>query len=73
MKQLMEHDNTQPDITSFVIRFVGEPNEEAIQTRIYRGTIRHVQTDEEVGFTQWQDAVNFIQQYVPIHDPKLKE
>lgn len=58
----MTHDS-QPDICSFVIRFVREPKDESAKARLYRGAIRHVQTDEEVGFTQWQDAVNFIQQY----------
>ncbi len=65
--------DTQPEICSFVIRFVREPMEESTETHLYRGAIRHVQTDEEVVFTQWQDAVNFIHQYIPIHEPTQKE
>ncbi|MBC8504448.1 MAG: hypothetical protein ISR58_16325 [Anaerolineales bacterium] len=64
---------TQPSISSFVIRFVRDPLEEKEKVGSYRGAIRHIQTDEEVGFTRWQDAVNFIEQYIPIHDLNQKE
>ena len=63
----------QPNISSFVIRFVSDPTEEKDKRVTYRGAIRHIQTDEEVGFTQWQDAVNFIEQYIPIHELHQKE
>jgi len=52
---------TFPTISSFVIRFVVES---ALDT--YRGEIRHIQTNEEIHFNSWQDAVEFIQRYVPL-------
>ncbi len=58
---------TQPEITSFVLRFVRETVPEDYQEVGYRGAIRHVQSDEELVFTQWKDAVNFIHQFVPIN------
>ncbi len=67
------NNETQPAISSFVIRFVRESAEDSEESASYRGAIRHVQTDEEVGFTQWQDAVNFIEQYIPIHELNQKE
>lgn len=73
----MSKHELQPAICSFVIRFVREPQEdsksEGHSPRHYRGAIRHVQTDEELGFTQWKDAVHFIQQFIPIHDLEQKE
>ena len=57
-----------PNISSFVIRFVVESS--AINTAqsspLYRGTIRHIQTDEEMNFYHWEEAVNFIQCFVPL-------
>jgi hypothetical protein len=57
-----------PNITSFVIRFVidsaaGEQNHQS-----YRGAIRHIQTDEEMNFSSWGEAVNFIRRFVPLED-----
>ncbi len=77
MSQSMSNHESKPNISSFVIRFVREPKEDSSsgrdRPRPYRGAIRHVQTDEELGFTQWQDAVHFIQQFIPIHDLEQKE
>lgn len=64
-----------PNITSFVIRFVQAESASASSPSFssplspelpYRGTIRHVQTDEEIGFTRWEDAVAFIQRFIPL-------
>ncbi len=52
-------------ISSFVIRFVVEPGENW-QHSDYRGAIRHIQTDEEFVFSDWEEAVMFIQNYVPL-------
>ena len=58
-----------PNITSFVIRFVHtDPALEPAFASQYRGTIRHVQTDEEVPFTHWHEAVNFINRFILIDD-----
>jgi hypothetical protein len=32
----------------------------------YRGSIRHIQSDEEMNFHLWGDAVEFIRRYVPL-------
>jgi hypothetical protein len=56
-------------ITSFVIRFVlNEAQDDQADTLqpSYRGSIRHVQSDEEMNFLVWEDAVEFIRRYVPI-------
>jgi Mn-containing catalase len=50
-----------PTISSFVIRFVVDPGQDA-----YRGEIRHIQTREEIHFHAWEEAVEFIKRYVPI-------
>jgi hypothetical protein len=52
---------TLPTISSFVIRFVVESAPDS-----YRGEIRHIQTNQEIHFNNWQDAVEFIQRYVPL-------
>jgi hypothetical protein len=58
-----------PHIDSFVIRFVLlETEAEGSTPRLspaYRGSITHVQTDEELTFNRWEDAVSFIQRFVP--------
>ena len=53
-------------IVSFVIRFVQDQSVRDMNPVPYRGAIRHIQTDQEVQFTQWDDAVDFIQQFIPI-------
>jgi len=58
--------NSQPLVTSFILRFVQEKPDAGQDSSSYRGTIRHIQSDEEVQFTHWEDAVNFIQQFVSI-------
>lgn len=62
----MEH-KASPHITSFVIRFVvDEKLSEKKRAPFYRGAIRHIQSDEEKNFNSWEDAVEFIQRYVPL-------
>ena len=58
--------NTPPSITSFVIRFVIDESSRVDNEAqpCYRGAIRHIQTDEELNFNTWKDAVAFIQRYV---------
>ena len=56
-----------PSISSFVIRFVMEtPPAEGEAQPSYRGAIRHIQSDEEINFNAWEDAVEFIRRYVPL-------
>jgi hypothetical protein len=59
--------NTSPSITSFVIRFVVDETSPNIDSQpCYRGAIRHIQSDKEINFNTWEDAVAFIQCYVPL-------
>ena len=48
-------------ITSFVVRFIhsGPPANTA-----YRGSILNVQTNEELAFLHWDEAVEFIRRFV---------
>jgi len=56
-----------PSISSFIIRFVVEaPPAEGEAQPSYRGAIRHIQSDEEMNFNAWEDAVEFIRRYVPL-------
>lgn len=62
----MESD-TSPSIASFVIRFVvAEIPPAEKEQPAYRGMIRHIQSDEEMSFHVWDDAVEFIRRYVPL-------
>jgi hypothetical protein len=57
--------HSPPQISSFVLRFVQDESvKEADQTN-YRGSIRHIQTDQEISFTCWSDALDFIGQFIP--------
>jgi hypothetical protein len=48
-------------ITSFVVRFIhGGPPDNAV----LRGSILNVQTNEELAFLHWQEAVEFINRFV---------
>jgi hypothetical protein len=50
-----------------VIRFVVEESSPAGEAHPgYRGTIRHIQSNEELTFSAWENAVEFIQRYVPL-------
>lgn len=55
-----------PTVSSFLIRFVQEYPSNMPQN--YRGTIRHIQTSQEISFTRWEDAVRFIRCFVPIEE-----
>lgn len=63
----MENDRP-PSITSFVIRFVHAGPDLGTSAPAYRGTIRHIQTDQEVAFTRWNDVVAFVKRFVSIED-----
>jgi hypothetical protein len=58
---------SSPSITSFVIRFVVDDTSQCKESQpCYRGAIRHVQSNEEMNFSVWEDAVEFIRRYVPL-------
>lgn len=53
-------------LVSFVVRFVCDqpvagPTQPATE---WRGILRHVQSDAELHFTRWEEAVAFIAQHV---------
>ena len=58
-----------PNISSFVIRFVvGDSSPAGPHQPAYRGAIRHIQSDEELNFNRWEEAVTFIRRFVPIEN-----
>jgi hypothetical protein len=58
---------SSPAIASFVIRFVVDEIAPCKESQpCYRGAIRHIQSDEEMSFSAWEDAVEFIRRYVPL-------
>jgi hypothetical protein len=57
-----------PTIYSFIIRFVVEEGTQPT----YHGAIRHIQSAEEMNFNEWQEAVEFMQRFVPIEDSNEK-
>lgn len=59
-----------PCISSFVIRIIQESDPQ-LAVSSYRGIIQHVQSDQELSFTNWTDVESFIQQFVPIHQMGL--
>ena len=62
--------NRPPEITSFVIRFVHPAETERMDLVGYHGSIRHIQTNLEINFTRWEEAVSFINRYVLLEDPE---
>ncbi len=74
-----------PSISSFIIRFVvndpiisGDGVQPPQQSNYY-GAIRHIQTDQEMNFSRWDEAVKFIERFVhldtnsnPVEDPPTK-
>lgn len=58
----------ETNISSFLIRFVdaAQTNQEARSA--YRGRIRHIQSGDEVSFTRWAEATDFIQRFFPLKD-----
>ena len=50
------------DLVSFVVRFVREAGEE--QQARWRGVVKHVQSNNEASFSQFSEALAFMQGYV---------
>ena len=65
---MVMNEQSPPDILSFVIRFVIEASSDQRSGLPYRGTVRHIQADEEIAFSNWEEVVAFIQDYVPLED-----
>ncbi|HNB54285.1 MAG TPA: hypothetical protein PK530_20230 [Anaerolineales bacterium] len=56
-----------PEIDSFIIRFVHSHPEET--SAHLRGSIRHIQTNEEKAFTHWLEVEQFIKRFIPLDPP----
>jgi hypothetical protein len=59
-------DAMPPLISSFIIRFVME--ETSVESPAYHGSIRHIQTAEEINFNEWREAMEFIHRFVPLDE-----
>jgi hypothetical protein len=58
-----------PCISSFIIRFVVEnPGAASSQQPNYHGSIRHIQSNEEMNFSSWSEAEAFICRFVPLEE-----
>lgn len=55
-----------PLISSFIIRFVME--EVSAEPSAYHGSIRHIQSAEEIHFGEWKEALEFMRRFVPLED-----
>lgn len=65
----MTEEKFYPNVASFLIRFVqDQPKPDGVSS--YRGVVRHVQTDNELYFTCWEDVETFIQQVIPLEHIK---
>lgn len=60
-------------ISSFVIRFVVNDANGDDKPSVYRGSIRHIQSDEELNFSTWKEAVEFIRRFVPLEESNNDE
>ena len=64
---------TPPTISSFVIRFVVEDTPDNEAQPVYHGAIRHIQSAEELNFSAWQEAVEFMRRFVPLEESDCGE
>ncbi len=55
-----------PLISSFIIRFVLE--ETPAHKLAYHGTIRHIQTAEEINFNHWREVTEFMHRFVKLDE-----
>ncbi len=64
--------STETGVVSFVLRFVCDDPTDGVaiaaRCTAWHGVIRHVQTNEELHFAHWPDAVGFISKYVNINE-----
>lgn len=56
-------------LASFVLRFVCDraASDGAGPLADWHGVLRHVQSNRELHFTRWEEAVAFISQHVDLH------
>ena len=58
-----------PLISSFIIRFVFD--ETPTQAPAYHGTIRYIQTGEEINFNHWREVTEFMHRFVKLEELQL--
>ena len=58
--------NPTPLISSFIIRFVVDETPSDVVA--YHGTVRHIQTAEEINFTEWHEAMEFMHRFVKLDE-----
>jgi hypothetical protein len=60
----------QTNVASFVLRFVQETSDASpdFDRTPWRGLIKHVQSNDELQFTSFADAIAFISGYVDLDD-----
>ena len=58
-------------LVSFVLRFVYDqpPGETTASAARWHGVVRHVQSNEELHFIRWADAVAFIERFAQLDQP----
>jgi hypothetical protein len=59
-------------IASFVLRFTQELTSGTKPAAPWRAVIRHVQSDEEMHFTEMNEALAFIGRYVDVADDEVE-
>ncbi len=57
---------TLPLISSFIVRFVMEKL--LAEKPVYHGTIRHIQSMEEINFNEWHEAMEFMHRFVHLDE-----
>ncbi|MBI5934370.1 MAG: hypothetical protein HY867_11735 [Chloroflexi bacterium] len=57
---------TPPLISSFIVRFVLEG--QASPSSALHGTIRHIQSAEELNFNEWREALEFMHRFVHLDE-----
>jgi hypothetical protein len=60
-------------MVSFVLRFTQEPQPDKTTSPVWRGMLRHVQTNEQIHFTELEEALAFITNYVDLRIPQVED
>ncbi len=61
----------ETNLISFVVRFVcDQPASQApLPATRWHGVVRHVQSNQELHFSRWADAVAFIERFARLDQP----
>ncbi len=60
-------------MVSFVLRFMQEPQADETSPPVWRGMLRHVQTNEQIHFAELEEALAFIGKYVDFGVPQVED